>query len=353
MRYLLCMTATTILHICMYAQDKKFSIHNINLPLEISYFDNQFSGLQIAHQKLYLMSESRLQDNREAKLYAIKLSDLDHYIKDTSYTLPFEKIKIYGLDSLAVNMKKDGQEYEGLEALVINGQSVYFSVETSTPSPYCYLLKGRFDNGNIYLQQKLMALQKPCKPNGNTIYNAGFEAMFLKKNKLHVFYEYNYFDNNYVYSYDTSLNANSKDSALIDKLPFRITDITAVNSNHFTAINYFYKGEGGDTVYRMPPADSINNKLIDKQGSYDNYCRLIDINYSNKYFSWRLLWVFPKEYTGYNWEGIAAHNHGYFIINDKYTLARPYASVLLYIQRNSVLSFNDESQESMHTANSY
>jgi hypothetical protein len=311
---------------------KDFLIHIITLPAEISYYDNQFSGLQIANQKLYLMSESRLQDNREAKLYSIKITDIEHHMKDTSYILPFEKIKIYGLDSLAYRMKKNGQEYEGLEAFAIDNESIYFSVETATPSSDCYLLKGRLDNGNIYLQQTLVAVQKPRNSDGNTIYNAGFEAIMLMKDRLYTFYEYNYFDRNYVYSYDTSLSNGRKDSLPIDRSPFRITDITAVDSNHFTAINFFYKGEGGDTVYRVPPTDTLNNKLVHGQNSYDNYCRLININYSNKHFSWKPLWVFPGEYTGYNWEGIVAYNHGYFIINDKYTLARPYSSVLLYIE---------------------
>ena len=32
----------------------------------------------------------------------------------------------------------------------------------------------------------------------------------------------------------------------IDPLPFRLTDITKTRGNDFTAINYFYKGEGED-----------------------------------------------------------------------------------------------------------
>jgi hypothetical protein len=38
------------------------------------------------------------------------------------------------------------------------------------------------------------------------------------------------------------------------------------------------------------------------------------------------------EYMSYNWEAIAAYKDGYFIMNDKYTAARPYSSVLLYVK---------------------
>jgi hypothetical protein len=114
-------------------------------------------------------------------------------------------------------------------------------------------------------------------------------------------------------------------------MPFRITDITAIDSTHFTAINFFYKGEGADTVYRVPLSDSINHALITKNKVYQNYCRLINITFTNGHFNWNPLWEFPAANTGFNWEGIASWNNGYFIINDKYTPSKPYASVLLYI----------------------
>ncbi len=314
------------------AQDKEFSIHKINLPSELSYYDNQFSGLQIANEKIYLLSESRLEDNQEAKIYAVKLGDIEKQLVDTNYILPFEKIMIVGLDKLADQMKNEGQVYEGLEAFVIDGETVYLSVETNTPSPYCYLLKGKWDGNKIQMSPTLTKVLKPRKPDGSSIYNAGFEAITLIKKNIFAFYEYNYFDSNYVYCYNSALKRGSKDSLLVDKLPFRITDITPIGNNHFTAINFFYKGEGGDTVYRVPTSDTFNDSLIETQGIYHNYVRLIDINFSNNYFTWKPLWTFPQEYTGYNWEGIAAYNNGYFVMNDKYTLARPYASVLLYLK---------------------
>jgi hypothetical protein len=114
-------------------------------------------------------------------------------------------------------------------------------------------------------------------------------------------------------------------------MPFRITDITATDNNHFTALNFFFKGEGEDSVYRVPLTDTINHALITKNNVYQNYCRLINIKFNNGHFKWSPLWEFPTANTGFNWEGIAAWKKGYFIINDKYTPARPYASVLLYI----------------------
>src|ERR1700733_15271484 len=109
MKYLFLIALNICLTVSIKAQGKQFSIHVIALPPELSYYDNQLSGLQIADKKLYLMTESRLEDNREPKLYAIELADINHYLKDTAFILPFKKIVIHGLDSLRYKMEKDGQ----------------------------------------------------------------------------------------------------------------------------------------------------------------------------------------------------------------------------------------------------
>lgn len=333
MKYLI-LVITVLLSVPATFAQHHFNVQRIHLPDEVKYYDNQFSGLQIANGRLYLISESRLQDGQEAKLYSVNLDELERYQKDTTYPLHFKKHTIIGLDSLTAEMKIQGQAYEGLEALYIHDNKVYFSVETNTPSPLCYLLKGYFVKDNIYLSQTITPVPKPRRRDGSGIYNAGFEAITIINKKLFTFYEYNYFDNkNEVYSYDATLNKATRKSYPVQKLPFRITDITPAGNHHYTAINYFYKGEGEDTVYRVPSTDKANYSLIQDSGKYHNYCRLIDIYYNGKKFTWKPLWQFPAEYMGYNWEGIAADTNGYYIINDKYTPARPYASVLLYLER--------------------
>ncbi|MFT3680765.1 MAG: hypothetical protein QM791_10870 [Ferruginibacter sp.] len=311
------------------AQQHDFTASKIRLPEEISDYDNQFSGLQISNGALFMMSESRLQDNKEAKLYSIKLADIERQLKDSTYELPFKKITIYGLHVLRNKMKEQEQVYEGLEAFIIDNKTVYFSVETNTPSANCYFIKGKLSSGSVYLDSSLLAVTKPRQADGSAVYNAGFEAIALIRNRLYGFYEYNYFEHNYVYGYNP-LFEPGKDSVLTDKIPFRITDITPAGNNHFTAINFFFKGGGADTVYRVPATDS-NYALINTSNNFHNYCRLVDIDASGEHLTWKNLWEFPAAYQDYNWEGMAAYKKGYFIINDKYGPARPYSSVLLYL----------------------
>lgn len=318
----------------VYAQKIDFSVQNISLPSEIAYYDNQFSGLYIYDDKLFLMSESRLQDKAEAKLYSIKIKDLQYKMHDTAFVLPYKKIPIVNLDILQKKMDAIGDEYEGLEAIVIKGSSVYLSVETTTPSDNCYIIKGVLNDSTLVLNDKDIILQpKPITPVGTHVYNAGYEALALSKNVLFSFFEFNYFPlaNSVNMTELKSFGKVNERMFPIKKLPFRITDITSTGKNKFIGINYFYEGGGRDEVYRTPANETQNNSFIKDSSGYHSNCRLVSIKYKNGFFRWKPIWDLPGEYKSYNWEGIAAFQHGYFIINDKYTKSKPYSSVLLYL----------------------
>jgi hypothetical protein len=320
------------------AQLPQARARTIKLPPELADHKNQFSGLFIQDQKLFFMSESRLQDKDrpEGKIYAIALTDLSRQLTDSAYALPYRKYHLQNLEILKDRIVASGQAYEGLEAMIMDGQQLYFSVETATSSSNCYLLKGRLTDTSVVMDTTfLLALPKPTAPDGKHIYNAGFEAMALGKNGLTAFFEYNYFPtNNNAYRLPAKGRAagSMPKPVPIQRLPFRITDITAVGNRHFTAINYFYQGGGDDSVYRTANADQ-STRLIKPAGKYRSYCRLIDLKITNRKCTWKPLVEFPAEFMNYNWEGIAAYKQGYFIMNDTYTPQKPYASVLLYVEQ--------------------
>jgi hypothetical protein len=319
------------------AQQPAFVVRNLSLPKELEFYDNQFSGLATNGGKLFLLSESRLQDRAEAKLYTVQLADLDRKLTDSTYVLPYQKLPITNLAALRAKIDAAGPSYEGLEAVLLDQGTVYLSVETATPVAKCYLLKGSLRDAAVVLDTTfLVPLAKPLAADGSHIYNAGFEALAKVDQDVVAFFEYNFFSSqNYAYDFDgRRLTTKSEPHKVpFNKLPFRLTDLTATGRNQFTAINYFFKGEGEDAVYRTPATDVATTKLIAQDGVFKNYCRLIDVERTGAGFTWRPLWEFPEQYRSYNWEGIAAYKNGYFILNDKYTPARPYRSTLLYLQR--------------------
>lgn len=314
-----------------------FSIHKIKLPDEVAFYNNQFSSIQVLGNTLFLISESRLQDSAEAKMYVAQLDNLKKNLKDTNRILPFTKFTIRHLDVLRNKIKAAGGDYEGIEATIIENEVVYFSIETETASPDCYLLKGYWKNQSVELDTSfLIATPKFTGADGKAIYNAGYEAMVKNGDDIFAFYEYNSFPNeNYVRVLDKYSFVGNKCQHLfpIQPLPFRITDITAIGNNHYTAINYFFSGGGPDAVYRPDTNDSLNNQLAMRNGKYKSFSRLIDVNITDSIISWQPIWNFPEQFSGHNWECIAAYRNGYFIMNDKYTTVKPYCSELLYLER--------------------
>ncbi|MES2478743.1 MAG: hypothetical protein V4561_06640 [Bacteroidota bacterium] len=319
-------------------QGIQFGISTITLPDEIRNPDNEFSGLYISADKLFLLPENRLEHQEEGKLYVFNLSDLDRQIKDSSFRLPFSTVHIKHLNVVKQKIKAEGQAYEGLEAILVSEDTVYLSVESTTPSSYCYLLKGKLENSDLIIDtQSILPVQKPLRKDGSRIYNAGFESLEIKDKEIILFYEFNGFpDTNNALILDPSFTQKKLQTApLLQSIPFRLTDITRTSDHHYTGINYFYKGGGPDTLYRPAKHELSLTKLVQDASGYHNYCRLIDIEYKENTLSWKTLWEFPPEYAAYNWEGIATSKNGYFIINDRYTPAKPYHTTLLYLSRGN------------------
>jgi hypothetical protein len=316
------------------AQKSAFTARTINLPAEIADRNNQFSGLCRYGNQLLLLSESRLQEDAEAKVYALDFASIDAQLTQQPAELPYKKYLLRNLDKLRARIDSTGQHYEGLEAMTVLGNVAYFSVETATSSPYCYVLRGPIDDARNTITldtHYLVPLAKPTLSNGTHIYNAGFESMASYGQSLLLLYEHNYFaHDNYAFTLPTADTAPDIPQYVpVKRLPFRVTDMVPTGKNRFIGINYFFSG-AEDSVYRPAPTDP-NTKFIRSNTGYQNYCRLISLRYRHGRISWKPLFELPREYMLYNWEGLAAYRGGYFLINDKYGPSNQ--STLLYIQK--------------------
>jgi len=317
------------------AQKTPFSLRTLQLPQEVADRNNQFSGLCVHNQQLLLLSESRLQERAEAKVYGLDLSSLDKQLTGQTQALAYRKYTIRHLDHIRAQLDSACHEYEGLEGLTMVGNTAYFTIETATPSTYCYLIKGLLDEaaGVITLDVNyLVPLPKPALTNGSHIHNAGFEAATGYNKSLLLFFEYNYFrHDNYAFRIpDATDLPDIPQYVPVARLPFRLTDLVYEGKNRFTAINYFYNGNE-DSVYRPAPNDPNAHLVLDANGHYQNYCRLIRLRYKRDKVTWKPLVELPREYMTYNWEGLAAYRGGYFLINDKYGPSNQ--STLLYLQK--------------------
>lgn len=316
------------------AQKAPFTIHTIALPKDIADRNNQFSGLYRRNNQLFLLSESRLQERAEAKVYALELTSIAGQLAQKSQELAYKKYSIRNLEKIRARLDSVGQIYEGLESMTMLDDVAYFSIETTTPSAYCYVIRGVVDDASTSITldtRYLVPLAKPALTNGTHIYNAGFEALTSYNHNLLLLFEYNYFSHdNYAFELPEAAATNDIPHYIpVDRLPFRVTDMVYEGKNRFTAINYFYNG-ADDSVYRTPPNDPSTRFIQDGAG-YKNYCQLISLKYKHNKVRWKPLFELPKEYMTYNWEGLAPYNGGYFLINDKYGPSNQ--STLLYLEK--------------------
>ncbi|QJX47625.1 hypothetical protein HMJ29_12000 [Hymenobacter taeanensis] len=317
-----------------WAQKPQFTPRTISLPQEIADRNNQFSGLFIRGGQLFLLGESRLQERAEAKVYAVDLASIDGQLAQKSQEVAYKKYSIRNLDKVRAHIDSLCQVYEGLEGLTMVGNTAYFTIETTTPSAYCYLIKGTVDDAGATITidtRYLVPLAKPALTDGSHIHNAGFEAATGYNKSLLLLFEYNYFTHdNYAFRIpDATDLPDIPQYVPVARLPFRVTDLVYEGKNRFTAINYFYNGDD-DQVYRTPAPDP-NAHLVLQDGKYQNYCRLISLRYKRNKISWKPLFELPREYMTYNWEGLAAYKSGYFLMNDKYGPSNQ--STLLYLQK--------------------
>ena len=114
------------------AQKSAYTARTIKLPAEIADRNNQFSGLCRLGNQLLLLSESRLQESAEAKVYALDFTSIDAQLTQKATELPYKKYLIRNLDKLRARIDSTGQHYEGLEAMTVLNNVAYFSVETAT-----------------------------------------------------------------------------------------------------------------------------------------------------------------------------------------------------------------------------
>lgn len=310
---------------------KTLQVSQYHLPSELEDAEKQFSGLYISDNKLWLLPECRVQENQEAVLYTVPLPLLDDVDIEKNDSLVYSKIPMQGLFFLVTKMEAQGQKYEGLEAMVINKNKIFLSVETSTLSPLEFILQGSIINNEVILDTSfLYPFRKPLK-NGERVYNASLESLGFYDQHLYGVFEYNTFPGrNFVYRIDTS-SWNNPEAVSIDPLPFRITDIGFVSPDHAVAINYFYNGGGRDAEFR-PSKEEPWYSLVTGNSGFYSYNRLLDLHFTKNKITWSVLGEMPKIYWQYNWEGIAAYKGGYFLINDKYTSSRPYKTVLLFVK---------------------
>ncbi|MDB5147191.1 MAG: hypothetical protein JWQ57_1211 [Mucilaginibacter sp.] len=300
---------------------------NIPLPKNISGVNEEFSGMTIYGNRLYL--EPQYGDHKETKLdgtfnlYSILADSIDQVIdgRDTALTA-YKTISVKKLNLLPDSVKAN---YEGFEAISIVNNTVFLSIETDDKYAYCFVLKGKLDTvkGEMTIDPvHFISLRRYP-----SISNAGFESVTYlpKENKLLAYYEFNAMTKGGLgYLIDTSFN-KAPEQIKTPFLYFRITDIAAANDGRIYGINYFWNGDYDAYLNNdwVKSPEAAISKTIPELGSklsgdpvylHNNPYAAIVILANRKSKQWKYVRSFDGVKN--NWEGIALFKKGALIITD-------------------------------------
>ena len=169
-------------------------------------------------------------------LFAVPKGDLLDYI-DGSAAAPLETIRIP-----INNTQFTGQipGYEGFEAIAVDGEQVYLSIEANDlGTMHGYLIQGSILEGTSAIdlnQESLVEIPTPVQ-----IFNAAYETLLARDGQVLALYEANGRNLNpapQTLKYDPNHGAFTATD--FDHIEYRITDATDIDSEgHFWVLNIF------------------------------------------------------------------------------------------------------------------
>jgi hypothetical protein len=319
-----------------FAQEKNF--RPIPLPAEISSVAEEFSGMALWNNRVYLLpqyGDQRRADglmNDNFFIYGILADSINLAIDDSVPLTKFQKIRVKNIDKLPEEIKAG---YEGFEAISIVNGTVFMNIETHDNFTYCFMLKGRLDttaNEVIIDTNKITRLKRDFQWE-----NAGFEsiAYIPSENKLLTAYEANFHAINYAYLVDTSFQTEPVKTQ-IPMMPFRITDLFA--NNKIYALNYYYHGD--HAIYADSMIDDIKASIpeLTEQLNTDpdylkeknhEYARIVSLD-SLSDPKWKEVVSFPGQKN--NWEGLVLFRKGALIVSDANNNAPHQVTTFAYVE---------------------
>jgi len=324
MKCILVFVVVALVQVAAFSQSK---YHPIPLPAAIASVDEEFSGITIYQNRLYLLPQYG--SNKETKLeedffiYSIKTDSINRVLlhKDSELTA-FKSISVKNLNLLPNSIKKS---YQGFEAITIVNNQVFMAIETEDSSDYCYILKGTFNIAKTELV--IDAAHFITLPRYPYIENAGFESLtwLPKEKKLLAVYEFNAIKGG---GTGYLLDASFKTKPVAVKTPyayFRITDIASNATDKIYAVNYHWNGDYKQylsnellrnaevSIAAFTPA--LKDSLLENVDylKHNGFAEIISLR-NRKSTNWKHVATFPPKNN--NWEGITLFKKGALIITD-------------------------------------
>jgi hypothetical protein len=314
---------------CTFGQNYVVDVQPVILPGSLRAGGREISGLAIHSDRLYFLAENRNDHLRvpSSGVYSVALEGLKGSDLSQPRTIASsQKHLIIGIDTIRERISG----YQGLEALAIRGDRFFMTVETDARVDSCYLITGTLHEGRFVVDlDRLLALKKPVLPNGEKVFNAGFEALSVQGRYLYSFFEFNGFSENYAYR----INLKSFKASPVrvrQKIPFRLTDTSHWSRRKMIGINYFFPLKA-EAIYQRDLSDEERPLIRDAAGALHPFARLVVFKRNRGSIQVRKYIDLPKAFWTSNWEGIVRHQEGVLLVNDKFIEGGGHETQLIYV----------------------
>jgi len=207
--------------------------------------------------------------------------------------------------------------YDGIEAAVVKGNTIFFSLETDTS--FGYMVKGMIDERTRSINMLPDTLHIP---NTYPIKNAGYESLGLLpgKDSLIAFFECNKdVINARAYLFNTKLKGSATPVEWERPLYFRLTDVYALNDSELIGINHLFITKRlpaeRDAYINCEPL-SIVEKQLTNGGDIDTcFTQVIKLTLKDNKLNWQPV-AFISLNVQDNYEGIVPFRNGVLMIVD-------------------------------------
>lgn len=229
---------------------EEMPVVRLNLSNPLDKPAAEISGLAWAGDWLVLLPQ--YPDRFENQLYRISRDDLVSAIQDPAKQLNIQPIKF-----LSAGLEKSVPGFEGFEAIAVNENDAYLTIETHSAGTKGYLVKGIWQDD--YHQLTLDAGTLTEIPSQMNISNSSYESVLVFGQRVITLYEANGANiNSQPQAQMFDLNLLSPAGLNFPTVEYRITDATPPDDHgEFWAINYFFPG---DAEKLRPAIDSISQE---------------------------------------------------------------------------------------------
>ena len=291
----------------------------IKLSEEFSIKEAEYSSLAWSGQQLLLLPQfpNRFSGHMGGNILSISKHRIDSYISG-KIDQPIEPNKIGFNDD---GLSKTIPGFEGFEAIVVHGDSVYLTIEAKEgEGRFGYIVFGKAD----WEKQEIHLDHSSLKRIQSNLFisQMSFETLLMRDDSLIAIYEANGRKITNIPQaavFDKALN--QLDNIPIPSIEYRLTDATSISQEGvFWAINYFYPEEETLKPDSDPIAESFGRgKTHAKESTVE---RLLQLSFENGGVI--LGPKAPVQLTlekgiPRNWEGVVVlEDRGFLIIADTY-----------------------------------